>query len=42
MVTLIAITAAGSGGYPVLDVAAADAVALAAETTPEAVRPLRA
>jgi putative membrane protein len=33
-VTVEAVTAAGAGGYPVLDVSAADGVALADATTP--------
>jgi putative membrane protein len=41
VVTVEAITGAGSGAYPVIDVAAADAITLMAEVTPEAVTPLR-
>ena len=41
LVTLEAVTAAGQGGYQVLDLAAADAVALAAATTPALLTPFR-
>jgi putative membrane protein len=42
VVTVEAITGAGSGAYPVIDVAAADAIELMAEVTPAAVAPIRA
>ena len=41
LVTLEAVTAAGHGGYEVLDLAAADAVALAAAATPGLLTPFR-
>jgi putative membrane protein len=41
LVTVEAITAAGQGGYPVLDVAAADGVALADATSPGLLTPFR-
>jgi putative membrane protein len=42
VVTVEAITGAGNGAYPVIDVAAADAIELMAEVTPDAVAPVRA
>lgn len=42
LVTTVAVTAAGRGGYPVLDAAAADAVALADAVTPGVLTPFRA
>jgi putative membrane protein len=42
LVEVEAVTAAGAGGYPVLDVAAADGVALADATTPDLLAPFRA
>ena len=42
VVTAEAVTAAGRGGYVVLDVAAGDAVALADATTPDLLRPFLA
>jgi putative membrane protein len=41
LVTAEAVTAAGRGGYPVLDAAASDAVALADATTPDLLVPFR-
>ncbi len=41
LVTAEAVTAAGRGGYPVLDVGAAEAVALADATTPALLTPFR-
>jgi putative membrane protein len=41
LVTAEAVTAAGRGGYPVLDVAAGDAVALADAATPDLLTPFR-
>ncbi len=42
VVTVEAVTGAGRGAYPVIDVAAADAIELMAEVTPEAIAPIRA
>ena len=42
VVTVEAITGAGSGAYPVIDLGAAEAITLMAAVTPEAVTPLRA
>ncbi len=42
LLTLEAVTAAGQGGYPVLDLAAVDAVALADATTPQLLTPFLA
>jgi hypothetical protein len=41
VVTALAVTAAGRGGYPVLDASATDAVALADATTPDLLTPFR-
>jgi putative membrane protein len=41
VVTLEAVTAAGRGGYPVLDVGTQEAVALADATTPDLLGPFR-
>ncbi|MDT7552165.1 MAG: putative rane protein [Pseudonocardiales bacterium] len=41
VVTVEAVTGAGSGAYPVIDVGAVDAIALMTEVTPNAVAPLR-